>query len=43
LWTIAFFFGFKGDCSMFMANNDGSVELQSELDYRAQKEAAAIF
>ena len=37
------FFGFKGDCSMFMDNNDGSVELESELDYRAQNEAIAIF
>jgi pimeloyl-ACP methyl ester carboxylesterase len=33
------FFGFKGDCSLFMANNDGTVELESELDYRAQREA----
>ena len=33
------FFSFKGDCSLFMANNDGTVELESELDYRAQREA----
>jgi hypothetical protein len=33
------FFGFKGDCSLFMANNDGTVELESELDYRVQREA----
>ncbi|MDX2453198.1 hypothetical protein [Desulfosarcina sp.] len=34
------FFSFKGDCSLFMANNDGTVELESELDYRAQREAS---
>ncbi len=33
------FFSFKGDCSLFMANNDGTVELESQLDYRAQREA----
>ena len=27
---------------MLMANNDGSVELASELDYRAQEEAKKI-
>ena len=27
---------------MLMGNNDGSVELTSELDYRAQKEAQRI-
>ena len=27
---------------MFMENNDGSVELASELDYRAQEEAQEI-
>jgi len=37
------FFSFKGDCSMMMANNDGSVELTSELDYRAQADAVRIF
>ena len=36
------FFSFKGDCSLFMANNDGTVELESELDYRAQREARTI-
>ena len=35
-------FGFKGDCSLFMANNDGTVELESQLDYRAQREARAV-
>ena len=28
---------------MWMNNNDGTVELESELDYRAQREATAIF
>jgi hypothetical protein len=36
-------FSHKGDSSMFMENNDGSVELASELDYRAQAEAERIF
>ncbi len=32
-------FSFKGDCSMFMGNNDGAVTLRSQLDMRAQKDA----
>ena len=36
-------FSFKGNCSMFMENNDGTVELDSELDYRAQADAAGIY
>ena len=32
-------FSFKGDCSMFMDNNDGAVTLRSQLDPRAQKDA----
>jgi len=36
-------FSYKGDCSVFLANNDGTVELSSELDRRAQKEAKKIF
>jgi pimeloyl-ACP methyl ester carboxylesterase len=36
-------FSHKGDSSMFMENNDGSVELVSELDYRAQADAERIF
>jgi hypothetical protein len=32
-------FGFKGDCSMFMENNDGSITIKSELDPRAQEDA----
>lgn len=32
-------FSFKGDCSMFMDNNDGAVTLRSQLDVRAQKDA----
>ena len=31
----------KGDCSFFMANNDGAVTLRSQLDLRAQKDAVA--
>lgn len=37
------FFTYKGDCSLFMENNDGTVELSSQLDYRAQTEAERIF
>jgi pimeloyl-ACP methyl ester carboxylesterase len=37
------FFSFRGNCSLFMKNNDGTVELESELDYRAQKDAHRIF
>ena len=36
-------FSYKGDCSLFLANNDGTVELSSELDWRAQGEAERIF
>ena len=32
-------FSFKGDCSLFMGNNDGSVTLASELDHHAQADA----
>lgn len=35
-------FSFRGNCSLFMKNNDGSVELSSELDYRAQASADGI-
>lgn len=37
------FFSYKGNCSLFLENNDGTVELASELDYRAQSEADRIF
>ena len=37
------FFSFKGNCSLMMGNNDGTVEIASELDYRAQKEAERIY
>ena len=37
------FFSYKGDSSIFMNNNDGTVELASELDYRAQADAVRIF
>jgi len=36
------FFSFRGNCSMMMENNDGTVELSSELDYRAQSDAVRI-
>ena len=36
-------FSHKGNCSLFMENNDGTVELDSELDYRAQADAAGIY
>ena len=36
-------FSYRGDCSLFLANNDGTVELSSELDYRAEAEAEKIF
>ena len=37
------FFSIRGNCSLMMANNDGTVEIASELDYRAQREAEKIF
>ena len=36
-------FSHKGDCSPFMENNDGSVELGSQLYHRAQKNAVGIY
>jgi len=36
-------FSYRGNCSLFLANNDGTVELSSMLDYRAQAEAETIF
>jgi hypothetical protein len=36
-------FSHRGDCSLFMENNDGSVELGSQLYYKAQKNAKGIF
>ncbi len=37
------FFSYRGDCSLFLENNDGTVELSSELDDRAQGEALRIY
>ena len=37
------FFSHRGNCSLFMENNDGTVELDSELDYRAQVDATGIY
>jgi pimeloyl-ACP methyl ester carboxylesterase len=36
-------FSHKGDCSLFMDNNDGSVTLRSQLDMRAQADAVRIW
>jgi uncharacterized alpha/beta hydrolase family protein len=36
------FFGYRGDCSLFMANNDGTVEILSQLDMRAQDDAVLV-
>jgi pimeloyl-ACP methyl ester carboxylesterase len=43
--TIDFYllFGVRGKCSYLMENNDGTIEIASELDYRAQNEAKRIF
>jgi pimeloyl-ACP methyl ester carboxylesterase len=35
-------FGYHGDSSLFMANNDGTVEVSSQLDIRAQNDAMAV-
>ncbi|MEE4263991.1 MAG: alpha/beta hydrolase [Desulfobacteraceae bacterium] len=36
-------FSYRGDCSLLLQNNDGTVELSSELDCRAQDEAEKVF
>lgn len=36
-------FSHKGDCSLFMDNNDGAVTLRSQLDPRAQADAVRIY
>jgi len=36
-------FSYHGDCSLFMANNDGTIELSSQLDLRAQDDAVAVW
>ena len=41
--TYDLFFSYRGDCSLFLENNDGTVELASELDMRAQREARRIY
>ncbi|WP_161629812.1 lipase family alpha/beta hydrolase [Desulfogranum japonicum] len=41
--TYYLFFTIKGNCSLFMANNDGTVEISSQLDPRAQIEADRLF
>jgi hypothetical protein len=36
-------FGYRGKSSLFMANNDGTIEISSQLDMRAQKDAIAVW
>ncbi len=36
-------FGVRGKCSMMMKNNDGTVEIASEIDHRAQEDAAGFY
>jgi len=36
-------FAVRGECSMLMGNNDGTVEIASEIDLQAQNEAERIF
>ncbi len=35
-------FSYKGNCSLFLENNGGTIELASKLDHRAQNEAYRI-
>ena len=37
------FFSFRGNFSFFIDNNDGTVEISSQLDPRAQKDADRLF
>jgi len=34
---------YKGNFSFFIDNNDGTVEISSQLDHRAQRDADRIF
>jgi len=36
-------FSYRGDCQLLLKNNDGTVELSSELDYRAQNDATQVY
>ncbi|KPJ78566.1 MAG: hypothetical protein AMJ54_02795 [Deltaproteobacteria bacterium SG8_13] len=36
------FFSYKGECSLFMDNNDGAVSLSGALDLRAQEDAVQV-
>jgi len=36
------FFGYRGDCSLIMANSDGTIEILSQLDMRAQDDAVFV-
>lgn len=36
-------FSIRGECSILMGNNDGTVETASQVDYRAQKESVRVF
>jgi len=37
------FFGSRGDCSLFMANSDGTIEISSQIDMRAQDDAVFVW
>ena len=41
--TYDLLFSFRGDRSFFLENNDGTVEISSQLDRRAQREARRIY
>ena len=36
------FFGYRGDCSLVMANSDGTIEILSQIDMRAQDDAVFV-
>ncbi len=36
-------FGIRGNFSMMMANNDGTIEIASEIDHRAQRDSVHVF
>ena len=41
--TYDLLFSYRGDCRFFLENNDGTVEISSQLDMRAQREARRIY
>lgn len=36
-------FSYRGDCNLFLGSNDGTVEIASQMDLRAQNEAVRIY